>query len=195
MNALITFLKNPERGKAKTRLAAGIGPDAALEAYIELLSHTRNVALAVDAKRFLFYKDEIWKDEWKEDAFEKHLQPSGNLGEKMKAAFQFVFDQSAAKVAIIGSDCGELQPELITEAFNKLETHDVVIGPAEDGGYYLLAMKQAEDFLFENKSWSTEELLKETIADLKKQGKTFFLLKELYDIDTIQEWKRWKNLA
>jgi len=194
LNALIIFLKNPEKGKAKTRLAAGIGEEAALEAYIELLAHTRKTALEVEAERFLFYKDEIWEDEWSKTNFHKNLQPVGDLGEKMKAAFEFIFQSEANKAVIIGSDCGTLNAEIIQQAFDELEEQDIVIGPAEDGGYYLLGMKKLHPYLFENKKWSTDELLLDTIRDMHSYGHTFTLLQELYDIDTIEEWKRWKSI-
>ncbi len=194
MNTLIIFLKNPEKGKAKTRLAATIGEEAALLAYKELLAQTRSIASAVEAERWLFYKDEIWEDEWSTEYFRKALQSNGDLGIKMQTAFQEVFANGAKRALIIGSDCGNLDAELVEQAFQELETgQDIVVGPAEDGGYYLLGMNKLYTYLFENKSWSTAQLFSETFRDINLHGQTFTILPERYDVDTEAEWERYKS--
>ncbi|MFK7807608.1 MAG: TIGR04282 family arsenosugar biosynthesis glycosyltransferase [Saprospiraceae bacterium] len=189
--ALIVFIKNPQKGKVKTRLAATVGDDKALAIYKALMDHTRHIALATDAQRLLFYSQQInSKDNWSNQDFIKHLQTEGNLGIKMKAAFQTAF-QNADKVIIIGSDCASLSPDIITEAFAKLETHDFVIGPAMDGGYYLLGMNNYEPAVFEEISWSTESVLKETIRVIETMDKSYTLLVELSDIDYEEDWIKW----
>lgn len=182
MNQLIIFIKNPEKGKVKTRLAASIGEDKALEAYRMMLRHTRETALAVDAQRHLYYTAFVDRnDEWAPADFNKQLQSDGDLGQKMENAFAEVLPQGPA--VIIGSDCLDLAPAHLETAFQALETHDFVIGPAMDGGYYLLGMRSLTPALFRDKSWSTETVFPDTVADIHRMEKSLYLLPELSDVD------------
>ena len=112
-----------------------------------------------------------------------------DLGEKMQNAFADAFAQGKQRVIIIGSDCLELETYMIKEAFAVLENNDVVLGPAKDGGYYLIGMTKFLPTLFEGKNWSTEDLLMDTILDLKKMKAKYYLLKTLNDIDTVEDLK------
>jgi len=193
---LIIFIKNPVLGKAKTRLAATVGDNKALEVYHSLLNHTKNVAKAVNADRLLFYSDSIDNnDNWSLDNFKKHLQSKGDLGEKMKQAFAYGFENDYDQLVIIGSDCGVLSSEHIENAFDHLNDSKVVIGPSEDGGYYLLGMRKYYYHLFENKPWSTDKLFKSTVAELEDKKIRFSLLEELYDIDTEEDLNKWSASA
>lgn len=189
-HALIIFIKNPVKGLVKTRLAKTIGDDAALAAYIQLLQHTRSVVLQSDAKAYLFYDQEIQKDEFLEKDFHKKLQHQGDLGQRINHAFTEVFKHNHTKVLIIGSDCPDISPEIIAEAFASLDDHDFCIGPTEDQGYYLLGMKEMQSFPFENISWSTEKVLSQTKEKIQSHNKTCTILQELYDVDHEKEWKR-----
>jgi rSAM/selenodomain-associated transferase 1 len=184
---LIIFIKNPVLGKVKTRLAAGIGDHRALEVYMQLLEITRGVALKVNCTRNVFYSDEIVSDDWEDDKFNKFVQEGEDLGERMKNAFEQVFALGANKAVIIGSDCPELTSNIIAEAFELLDSRDVTIGPANDGGYYLLGMKKLHPFLFEGKEWSTDSVLSATEADLIKNGLSLKKLQALSDLDTTDE--------
>lgn len=190
-SALLVFIKNPEKGKVKTRLAATVGDDKALAIYKALMNHTRNIALATNANRLLFYSQQINnKDKWSNEDFQKHLQAEGDLGTKMKLAFATAFKEPQ-KVIIIGSDCASLTPDIVAEAFIKLETTDFVIGPAMDGGYYLLGMRSFEPSVFDNIEWSTESVFEDTVKAIEKLGKTYTLVEELSDIDYEEDWKRY----
>ncbi len=190
--ALIIFIKNPILGTVKTRLAATIGDQKALAIYHELLKHTRQIASKIDADKFVFYNRFIDdNDDWNADIFQKKMQAKGDLGVKMKTAFQEIFEEGYQQVVIIGSDCGDLKTKHVKKAFRSLETQKVVLGPAEDGGYYLLGMTQLFDFVFENKSWSTPHLLKETTEELETNETSYQLLKELNDVDTQADWLDW----
>ena len=143
MNILLLFIKNPRLGYVKTRLAASVGNEAALQIYHILLEKTREAALGSEAERWLWYSDEIPEnDDWSANLFNKKLQPGGDLGNRMSGAFNAAFEAGAQKVVIIGSDCPEVTGELLEEAFDQLASNDVVIGPTFDGGYYLLGMSQ-----------------------------------------------------
>lgn len=184
---LIVFVKNPVLGTVKTRLAKTIGDQSALEIYLDLMRKCRDESLAAEAKRHLFYSKQIIKgDLWPEEGFEKKLQVEGDLGEKINAAFSNVF-QERGKVLIIGSDCYDLTAAIIEDAYRALDTSDVVIGPANDGGYYLLGTSKFCPVLFEGINWSTETVLKETIEQAEKENLSVALLPELIDIDTIED--------
>lgn len=190
-NGLLTFIKNPIKGKAKTRLAATVGDDEALRIYKELLKHTRQIATNIPVNRYLFYAFFIDKnDDWSNDDFQKFLQIDGGLGDKMKDGFQKVFADGNQKVIIIGSDCASLTPEIVLDAFQQLDNHDFVIGPADDGGYYLLGMNSFEPTVFDHVTWSTETVLSQTITNIKTLNKNHALLTVLSDIDYEEDWKK-----
>ncbi|MEM5563861.1 TIGR04282 family arsenosugar biosynthesis glycosyltransferase [Psychroserpens sp. AS72] len=191
--AIIIFTRNPELGKCKTRLAKTIGDEAALEVYKHLLKHTANVAQKVKADRYVFYSEDInTKDIWSEDRFNKKLQYGNDLGERMYNAFIDLLQSGYKKVIIIGSDLLDLNENLIEDGFNQLETNDVVIGPALDGGYYLLGLKEMHEAIFKNKKWGTETVRQDTLNDL--QNSNVHLLESLNDIDTFEDMKHYNQL-
>jgi len=199
---LIIFIKNPVLGKAKTRLAATVGDNKALEVYHDLLNHTRKVALAVNADRLLFYSDSVDNnDQWSLDDFKKYLQADGDLGDKLKQAFAQGFENGYDQLVVVGSDCPVLSAAHIEKAFEDMSKSEdssaskVVIGPSQDGGYYLLGMRKYYYHIFENKPWSTEKLFKSTVAELEERKVRFSLLEELYDIDTEEDLKKWTASA
>ena len=192
-NGLLIFAKKPVPGKVKTRLAVDIGNEAACQIYKQLLFYTFDIAEKTNTYVFacLTEKDEVTLDTIPYTDF--YQQVNGNLGEKLNDAFKTVFQKGFKKLIVLGTDCADLTSEIIDEAYNKLENNDVVIGPAEDGGYYLLGMTHYIPSIFENKSWSTEHLLTETIQTLKEENKSYHLLETLSDIDNIKDLKNTKN--
>ncbi len=190
-NALIVFIKNPELGKVKTRLAKTVGDERALVIYKALMGHTRDIALAVSTDRLLFYSQEIHpNDQWSTTHFKKYLQATGDLGTKMKTAFQQAF-QDHQKVVIIGSDCASLTPAIVKVAFQQLDKHAFVIGPALDGGYYLLGMNQYAPSVFDGIEWSTDSVLNDTKQRIKSLGLDYVLLPALSDIDYEEDWVKY----
>jgi len=190
---LIIFIKNPELGKAKTRIAKTTGDEKALSIYKELLQHTRETVQKVDCQRQLFYSAFIDNDDpWSNTDFNKQLQINGGLGEKMQAAFQLVH-REGDRTLVIGSDCGELTPQIIDQAFEALRTHDVVLGPTFDGGYYMLGMRDLQLDLFQDIDWSTEKVYSQTIQNIKAANATYFELPRLHDIDFEEDYLAWKN--
>ncbi|MBL4586806.1 MAG: TIGR04282 family arsenosugar biosynthesis glycosyltransferase [Flavobacteriales bacterium] len=184
---LIIFIKNPVAGKVKTRIAKSLGNEKALEIYLHLLELTRNVVLETDCEKYLFYSDAIEGDAWDENDFKKHLQQGGDLGDRMENAFDRLFSNKGEKVLVIGSDCPELTSEIIERAFQLLDQKDVVIGPAKDGGYYLLGMKKPSPFLFDDKEWSTDSVFEDTVVDLMENRLSYGLLPTLSDVDNIYD--------
>ena len=187
--ALIIFVRKPELGKVKTRLAATVGDEKALAIYKELLQHTFEITSVTDADKFVFYADEIETgDLWSGPRFFKAVQSNGDLGEKMKNAFRSLFQKGYDKVLIIGSDCFDLSAALIHQAFELLDKDNLVIGPAKDGGYYLLGMKKMVAVIFKNKKWGTSSVYNDTIKDLSKNNLSYAILPLLRDVDTEDDW-------
>jgi uncharacterized protein len=189
-NSLIIFIRNPELGKVKTRLARTLGDAEALRIYHILLEKTRHAAMDCEATRLLFYSDFVdHPDPWPSASFQKMVQHSGDLGARMESAFQVAFESGAGKAVIIGSDCPELTGETLQQAFDLLDTTDFVLGPVPDGGYYLLGMKSLESSVFYDMEWSTETVRAKTIEKIQAVGKTFALLPMLSDVDTEADWR------
>lgn len=185
-NLILVFIRNPELGKVKTRLAASIGDGNALKIYKYLLNHTKEVLLKCKVKSRVLYSDEInINDDWDTTFFEKRVQIGNDLGEKMKNAFKDGFASGFEKIVIIGSDLYDLEASDIETAFEKLEKNEVVIGPAKDGGYYLLGLKHLPANIFENKNWSTETVFEDTIHDI--QQLKYEVLKTKNDIDSLED--------
>jgi len=181
---LMIFVKKPEAGKVKTRLAATIGNEKALQVYLQLLERTREVTQPLLCHKKVYYTPEIVNDDLFENQYyQKALQQEGDLGKRMQAAFENAFAQGYEKVCIIGSDCYELDTDILKEAFARLNEKDLVIGPATDGGYYLLGMNKMNTFLFRNKDWSTPSVLSDTLDDIKEANLSLTLLPVLTDID------------
>jgi uncharacterized protein len=181
---LIIFYRNPELGKVKTRLAATAGEERALAIYLKLAAYTREVAVQTTCDRVVYYSDFIdTEDSWSNNQFKKRLQTGESLGERMMHAFADSFDLGYKRVCIIGTDCLELTFDILKEAFEALRQKDSVIGPAYDGGYYLLGMSRFIPEVFYNKKWSTDTVCIDTINDLKHLQCSFEELTTLHDID------------
>lgn len=192
-NLILIFTRNPELGKVKTRLAKTIGDPNALVIYKQLIKHTKNVIRDLNCDKFIYYSEHIQEnDVWDNSKFKKHKQIGNNLGERMQQAFSGALKSNYDKIVIVGTDIFELQKTHITEAFKALEKHDVVIGPAKDGGYYLLGLKKMYPKIFKNKKWGTETIFQDTLQDLNNVD--VHLLVELNDIDTYHDLKQHQEL-
>jgi hypothetical protein len=188
--ALIIFVRNPEKGKVKTRLAKTLGEDQALAIYKALLVKTRTVAEGVDALRLLFYSVKVREDDgWPGSKFEKRQQQGNDLGERMAHAFEVALNLADAAI-IVGSDIAQINTSIIEQAFAKLSSHDYVIGPALDGGYYLLGMKRPSPELFRGMEWSTNQVAKITQERILETGGTLAFAPTLSDIDYAEDWEK-----
>jgi len=188
-NLIIVFAKNNILGTVKTRLAATIGDQMALEVYNELLRITENSTKEIsNTEVHIYFSNSINLEIWPKS--KKFLQKGADLGERMQQAFTASFDQGYQKVIGIGSDLPDISKEIIVEAFKRLTQNDAVFGPSMDGGYYLLGMTQMIPEIFENKPWSTEELLDLTLNELLQKKTSTSLLQTLNDIDTISDFEK-----
>lgn len=194
-NLIIIFAKNPEIGKVKTRLAKSIGEEKALMIYLKLLEHTHAITDKVFADKAIFYADKVQEydllDYYK---FPKFLQRGKDLGERMERASGQAFGQSYERVIIIGSDCYELSTEIIENAFDALNRNNVVIGPALDGGYYLIGMDRHYPHLFHNKKWSSADIFLDTLLDIQKLKLSYHILPTLSDVDEEKDLGTLANL-
>ncbi|MEB2784168.1 TIGR04282 family arsenosugar biosynthesis glycosyltransferase [Algoriphagus persicinus] len=191
---IVIFQKNAEPGKVKTRLAATIGDQQAFEAYQLLVNVTHKIASQYPAQKILFFSNhlEVNSSVYPEN-YRFELQSGQDLGDKMSHALQRLFQENFDRLIIIGTDCAEITPKLISKAFEELEANEVVIGPATDGGYYLLGMTTFISGLFEGIPWSTDQVAALTIEYLKKNEITFALLPTLSDVDFEVDWNRFKD--
>lgn len=187
---LIVFVKAPLEGTVKTRLAAEIGDAAALQAYRTLVGtlldqlaplHDVELRFTPDTARALI-------EPWRRRHWRAHPQGDGALGERLQRAFAHSFTAGARGVAIIGSDCPEVTEADIHAAWSALEVHEVVLGPARDGGYWLIALRHRCDTLFEDIPWSTPGVLGATLDRTRAAGLSTHLLRELTDVDTAADW-------
>ena len=185
-NLIITFTRNPELGKVKSRLAKSIGKESALTIYKILLEHTKNVLSKLECDKAVYYSVKIRENDiWNAKMFSKHQQFGVDLGHRMQNAFENGFKNGYNKIIIVGSDLYDLNTDIINEAFKALDTHDNVIGPAKDGGYYLLGMKALHSSVFDIDNWGTKTVYKQTITKLNNNS--LYVLNTLNDIDYVED--------
>lgn len=185
---LLIFTKNPVAGKVKTRLAKDLGNDKALEIYNFLLDHSAKFTSSVNAAKQVHYSDSVNNNDiWNNEMYSKKKQFGEDLGERMQNAFQNGFKESYERIIIIGSDMYDIDSNDIENAFQELENHEYVIGPAEDGGYYLFGMKSLNSDVFKDKEWGTSSVLKDTLKDLSNEDVK--LLETRNDVDLLDDIK------
>ena len=184
---IIIFQKNLVEGKVKTRLAKSIGNVKALQVYQYLLNHTHQQVALLETPTLVFFENTVEGDFLHQPYFSGAVQIGEDLGERMKNAFQQAFDMGYQQVIIIGTDCLQLDSHILEESLNALDSHEMVIGPAKDGGYYLLGLRQMYATLFEDKKWSSPTVFSDTMKAAKKLGLNPWVLKELSDIDTYMD--------
>lgn len=187
-NLLLIFTRNPELGKCKTRLAAKVGNEAALDIYKFLLNHTVEITKDLNVQKCVYYSEEIWQEDiWDNTIYDKKVQIGTDLGERMANAFTQGFAAGFERIIVIGSDMYDLDPSDLQASFTALEKDDYVIGPAADGGYYLLGMKKYKQELFSNKQWGKDTVLEATMNDLSDEKVA--VLAEKNDVDHYEDIK------
>lgn len=195
-SVVLVFQKNLELGKVKTRLAISIGDHEALSVYKKLIAHTKKTIDSIKAEKQIWYSSSIEENDiWETSTYKKYNQEGLSLGSRMEYAFKTAFERSEPKkVIIIGTDCAEINTQMVEHAFSALDRNDFVIGPANDGGYYLLGMQAFHPSIFVNIPWSTDQVLNETITIIQKLNKKVHFLPALNDVDTLGDWEkvRWR---
>jgi len=188
---LIVFVKAPRPGAVKTRLAKAIGAPAAGAAYRHLVETLLNQLQGLSGVELCFSPDDAAGEvqHWVKEGWNSSPQGDGDLGQRLQSAFLRAFHAGAKRVAIIGSDCPSVGVEDIREAWAGLQSHEVVLGPATDGGYWLIGLRQPQPNLFRGVRWSTENVFSETMKRVRRAGLSVQLLRELADVDTDREWR------
>ena len=197
--SLIVFTRYPEKGKTKTRLIPAIGAQKAADFQRQMTEYTMKTVAQTQAEVNLsiniFFNGgnlDLMQD-WLGSQYHYQPQADGDLGQKMYSAFENSFKQGSQQVVIIGIDCPSLSTDILHQAFTALDDNQMVIGGADDGGYYLLGLTQLEKSLFENINWGTGEVFNQTMTIAQELNYTIYQLPVLKDIDRPEDLKFWHN--
>jgi rSAM/selenodomain-associated transferase 1 len=182
---VIVFVKNSKLGTVKTRLAKTIGNYSASEVYSELVQITEKATEQLQVDKRIYFSNAVVDTRWQNDF--KAVQSGSDLGERMLNAFKQGFEDGYERIVLIGSDLPEISSLHILKGLKALETKDVVFGPAEDGGYYLVGLSKMNTTIFTNKPWSQPTLLQTTLQELQKLNSSVSMLEALNDIDTYED--------
>lgn len=191
------FARRPEPGRVKTRLAEALGPEGAAAAYEAMLLDAAELwgserVLDPGGRRVLVFAPEDagpWFDAHVSESWALQPQTGEDLGTRMQAFFEGEFADGASRVVLIGSDSPTLDPTFVVSAFLLLQQRDVVLGPATDGGYYLIGLKPPVPPIFEGIDWSSSRVLSQTVARLEAAGRSVGMLPPWYDVDTPDDWQ------
>lgn len=190
-NVLLVFIKTPKQNFVKTRLASHLNPDEILALYTAFLKD-------IDT-RFRKLKDiDLWyvisPENFNIRAISDHIdiknyfvQRGESLGDRMCNAFNHIANLNYTNLVLIGSDIPDISFTHISDAFQSLADADCIIGPASDGGYYLIATKKCHPGLFRNIEWSTDKVLDQTLIQAEKSGLSVKLINPLNDVDTFED--------
>lgn len=190
---LIVFARFPEPGRTKTRLIPLLGPEGAVAAYRRLAEETARQVLRLDRPdldRVVWIEPASKMPEasrWLGSSFRYRPQPTGDLGTRLTAAFDEAFGAGDARVVAIGTDCPGLDAPLLDRAFDLLASGQAVLGPTEDGGYYLIGLPRPSPGVFRAVPWSTSEVLRATLMGLDAAHESVALLETLRDLDTPED--------
>jgi len=194
-DSTLLFLRAPRLGTVKTRLAQDLGTALALAAYRLLLDHLHQQLRSVPGIQLRVTPDDAGAEveSWRYPGWTIAAQGPGDLGERLARAVQAHVDHGAPSVVIIGSDCPRVQPTDLEEAHRQLRQHDVVLGPATDGGYWLIGVRRPCPALFEAMPWGTDAVSAETLRRAHDAGLAVATLRTLSDIDTAEDWVQWRE--
>ena len=194
--ALVIFIRFPHSGKVKSRLARTLGPEKAAVFYRLCAQQIawELEQVSGEVKKYLSYSDNSDEDEirhWIGSRFRLIPQAEGDLGQRLEQSFRGLLKGVCGKAIIMASDVPDLSTGIINDAVSVLDNHDLVVGPCNDGGYYLIGMKKPHSELFKGISWSTDKVLEQTLTIAGEQGLRVVSLITLRDIDTGHDLKEW----
>ncbi len=194
---LLIFTRWPEAGKTKTRLIPAIGAEEAAKLQQQLTEKTTDLARSflrqdpIAKAVTIFYTGAMQSqmEQWLGTDFTYQPQASGNLGDRLASAFQWAFDRGSQKALVMGIDCPGITLEHLETAFTALNDYPVAIGPALDGGYYLLGLKESNPTYFENIDWGTDRVYQQTLVKFSENSDRHYPLETLPDIDRPEDLK------
>lgn len=197
MRRLALFARRPRAGEVKTRLSPAVPPPIACDLHRAMIEDAIAVAAGAQAdERLLYWAGEPAGQEAPvhPNGLREREQSGGHLGERLERAFGDLLAVAADRAVIFGADCPALEPAALDQAFDVLEAHDVVLGPARDGGYYLIGLRRRAPTLFREIEWGTSRVLDQTLAQAARAGLAAALLPALDDLDTPEDLLRWIGL-
>jgi len=187
-DALIIIAKYPETGHVKTRLNGFMPDDKILELYKYLLDQTiHNLGTIPGVDTYIAFTPEHAEEYFSRFGTGLLRLSGGDLGLNMSHSFDMIFKKGYQKAALVGADIPDLSASIILHAFDLLSDNDLVYGPAEDGGYYLVGMRKLIKEVFENVPWSSDNTLRKSLEQAERSGYTVGFTKTLRDIDTIED--------
>jgi len=185
------LMKFPAPGRVKTRLAREIGTERAAELYRLITEKIMENTQPVDSRygRILFYTPEGMKDEFGKWFPNETLLPQrgSDMGEIMANSLKDLFGRGATKAVITGSDIPHLDRDIVRQAFRELDYADITIGPAADGGYYLVGMKSPHEDIFRGIPWGSATVFRETVSAISRLRLTYRTVSTLSDLDTVED--------
>lgn len=191
---LAVFAREPVPGRVKTRLARSLGDEAACTIYRHLLSYTLRV-LSASGRRVMLWltpesKSQFLQDPLFQGHFEIYRQQGVDLGDRMNFLFKSTLAAGYGRVVLVGSDCPGLTPAHIDAAFDTLLSRDVVLGPSEDGGYWLMGQSSPFHDLFSGMTWSHGDVYRDTCDKIASLGLSSGAVGTLRDIDQLEDLKK-----
>tara|TARA_B100000575_G_C23116014_1_gene645144 strand:+ start:1180 stop:1833 length:654 start_codon:yes stop_codon:yes gene_type:complete len=188
---LSIFVKNLIPGTVKTRLAKDLGIDVAIEIYKELVRITAEATNTLKIDKCVYYSEYIESNDQFDDAkYQKHIQEGKDLGQRMQNCFYDAFELNFDKIILIGSDTPDITDQIISQGFAELDKHDIIIGPAHDGGFYLIGMKEPHENLLNKRTYGHEQVLNELLNEIENRNLSVFKLPTLIDIDVKDDLKK-----
>ena len=188
---LSIFVKNLIPGTVKTRLAKDLGIDVAIEIYKELVRITAEATNNLKIDKCVYYSEYIESNDQFDDAkYQKHIQEGKDLGQRMQNCFYDAFELNFDKIILIGSDTPDITDQIISQGFAELDKHDIIIGPAHDGGFYLIGMKEPHENLLNKRTYGHEQVLNELLNEIENRNLSVFKLPTLIDIDVKDDLKK-----
>jgi len=197
-DGLVCFLKFPQPGQVKTRLASDLGEELACALYRDMAERviTEVFPLNQSYELILFVDPQHSLDEyrsWLGDQFSFQVQSGHTLGDRMFQACSWALEHKYDRVIIVGSDCPGMDEDFVVDAFSAMEKTDFVLGPSSDGGYYLIGMKLAHEFVFDDIAWSEPDVCDLTVERIEARDLKTTLLEEKQDIDNADDLARFRQ--
>ncbi len=196
---LIIFSRYPEAGKTKTRMIPALGAEGAAKLQRQMTEHTLKTAKLLKSYRDITIEihfaggNKQLLTEWLGKDIEYIPQTAGDLGKKMRLAFERAFSLGSKRVVTIGTDCPDINQSILEEAFDLLSKQDLLIGSATDGGYYLIGLNRTIPELFADISWGTDRVLNQTKAISTQLNLNTYYLKTLSDVDRPEDLAIWQK--
>lgn len=197
---LIIFTRYPEPGKTKTRMIPVLGEEGATQLQRQMTEETLKIAHKINSDRsvslviyFAGGNKELMQKWLGTDLVYQKQSERGDLGQRMRSAFEESFSQGVKRIVIIGTDCPDLDENIIIQAFKALKQQDLVLGPAADGGYYLIGLSRLVPELFRGINWGTSEVFAQTEAIARQLNLSVSYFCVLQDVDRPEDLSIWQN--